>query len=157
MQQFLQSKKFLIPLVIIIIAIFAGGGWYVLSSKKVPVQQAPLIQTGTVPTLSPEDIGLTLTSVSKKGGTAIDMEVDKVSDISSIDYEVDYTVAGNIPRGVIGTIAVKSGDSSEKQEVFLGTCSDVCHPDKVTSAVQFTLKVTKSSGQVYQVNKSITF
>lgn len=157
METLLENKKFvIIGAVILVLVILGGSSWYVLSTKKTETTaNVPVDQQEAVPTLSPDAIGLSLTPTDSKGGKAIDMLLTKIAGITSIDYEVSYNVVGNIPRGVIGHIDINSGDSTAKQQVFLGTCSDVCHPDNVISAVKFTLKITKSDGKIYQVEQSV--
>ena len=110
------------------------------------------LQQGAVPTLTPQDLGLTISP--SRGGKALTVSVSKLSDVSLIDYELDYNAQSNgntVPRGVIGKIEVKSGQATAQQEIVLGTCSDVCHYDTGVSDIQLTLKVTKVDGTVYSL------
>ena len=76
---------------------------------------------------------------------------------SGIDYELSYMSKGDIPRGAIGNIAIKQPGKLVKQEIPLGTCSDVCHYDQDVSNIKLILKVTKTDGTTSQVEKSLTF
>lgn len=154
-----KNKMMLIAAGVLVAVLVIGGGAYMLLGQK----NAPSAtsngseqQTATVPTLSPSEIGMSLAVT--RGGKSVTMTADKLDGVTALDYEVTYTAnnSGNdIPRGVIGHIDVKPG-TPVNQEVVLGTCSDVCHYDTVTSAVKFSVKVTKTDGKVYEVDQSIS-
>lgn len=161
MQGILAQKKTMIGAAVVVLLLVVGSGAYMLlgvGQKQAPSSTPTQTQqTQAVPTLDPTAIGMSL-AVTRQG-KSVTMTITKPAGISSISYEVTYTAnsnGNNVPRGVIGTINVGTGDSKETQEVILGTCSDVCHYDKVVSPVNFSLKVTKTDGSVYQVNQSIS-
>ena len=124
----MKNKNVIIVIIVLVLVVLVGGGYFVLSSSKnKPVEQ---LETSieepiedVVNALMPEDIGLTLiaTPDSKK----VIMEITKVEDISSLEYQLSYASKGDIPRGAIGTLEPKG--KPVKQEIVLGTCSDVCH------------------------------
>lgn len=153
----MQNKKVIIVILVVALIFLVGGGFFALSSKKeaakpiVSEQQQPVEEK--VNTLTPHDIGLTLTATpdNKK----VSMQIAKVEDISSLDYELSYTAKGNIPRGVIGHIDNKTKGKPIKQEIVLGTCSDVCHYDQEVSGIKVIVKVTKLDNKVYSVEKSL--
>ena len=151
----MKNQKVIIGAILITLIIF-GGGYYVLSAKKTspePVTVEPQKTEEIISTISPEDLGLTLTAgVDKK---RVIMEIINLNDLSSLDYELSYTSKGNIPRGVIGNIEVKQKDKMIKKEIVLGTCSDVCHYDLEVSNIKLILKVTKTDGKVYQLQKTL--
>lgn len=153
----MKNKGFIIGVVAVLIIVLIGGGYLTLSSRKeppktvVPEPQATVEETVNI--LSPEDIGLTLKPIS--ANKKLLMEIEKTDDISSLDYELSYTSMGNIPRGVIGNIEVKTKGNSVKQEIVLGTCSDVCHYDQDVSGIKLVVKVTKLDNKVYLVEKSL--
>jgi len=80
--------------------------------------------------------------------------VAKTTGINKLDYELDYTKKGDIPVGVIGQPTIKPGQPV-RQEIVLGTCSDVCHYDEGVSNIKLTLKVTKADGSVSQTEKTL--
>ena len=127
-----------------------GGGIF-LATKKSPKSTIPVVQSEEILTLSPEDIGLSLTMGSD--GKRVIMEITNTEGLTSIEYQLSYASKGDIPRGVIGTIDVKG--SIIKKEIILGTCSDVCHYDQDVSDIKVILKTTKTDGKVYQVEKSL--
>ncbi len=156
----MKNQKVIIVVAGIVLLALAGVGYYTLSvNKSSKPPQAPQLQElqkekeETISTLSPEDIGLTLTAgVDKK---RVIMEIANTATISSLDYELSYTSRGDIPRGVIGNIEVTSKDKLIKKELVLGTCSDVCHYDEEVSDIKLILKVTKTDSKVYSVEKTL--
>ncbi|MBI3985193.1 MAG: hypothetical protein HY344_04665 [Candidatus Levybacteria bacterium] len=103
-----------------------------------------------IPTILPEELGLTL-EAGPKGQTVI-VSVANTQGISAIEYELSY-LAGDLPRGAIGQIDVS--ESPATKEVTLGTCSDVCHYDKDVSGIKVILKVTKDDGSVFQSSATL--
>ncbi len=98
-----------------------------------------------IPTILPEELGLTL-EAGPKGQTVI-VSVANTQGISVIEYELSY-LSGDLPRGAIGQIDVTKSPATK--EVTLGTCSDVCHYDEDVSDIKVILKVTKDDGSVFQ-------
>src|SRR3989344_1799518 len=142
----------LIAVIIIALVVLVGAGVLLLSSnKKAPVQVEQVPQEEQITIMKPEEIGLSLTaSIDKK---KIILEVANTKDITGLDYELSYTSKGDIPRGVIGHISVPQAGKSVRQEITLGTCSDVCHYDQDVSNIKLILKVTKTDGTVSQAEK----
>lgn len=148
-----MNKKILIPVIIVIVLIIGGGAYFVAgrtTGKELKEPQAQ--QEIVIPTIAPSDLGLSLSSRADK--KAIILEIDKIQDISVIDYELSYTSKGNIPRGAIGHVEIKPTDTKIKKEIVLGTCSDVCHYDEGVSNIKLILKITKNDGKVYQTEQS---
>src|SRR5690348_7156966 len=128
----MQNKKNLIIIVggAVVILLLSGGAFFLFKSTESKKAAAPVAQEDqAVPTLSPDAIGMTLSLISsgKFANNGVEMKISKISDISSIDYELDYTSKGDIPRGAIGHIDVKQTDATISQQLPFGTCSDVCH------------------------------
>ena len=103
--------------------------------------------------MKPADIGLTLTASADNH--KVILAVANTKNIASLDYELSYTSQGDIPRGVIGNIKIKTAGQSVSQEITLGTCSDVCHYDVGVSNIKLTLKVVKTDGTTSQVEQSL--
>jgi len=153
-----NKMMFIAAGVLVVLLVVGGGAYMVLGQKSASTNSAdvPGEQTAVIPTLAPSEIGMSLAVT--RGGKSVTMTANKLDGITGLDYEVTYTANNNsndIPRGVIGHIDVKPG-SIVNQEVVLGTCSDVCHYDTVTSPVKFSVKVTKTDGKVYEVDQSIS-
>lgn len=153
----MKNKNIVIIIALVCLIILASGGFFVLSSKKTSTIPAPTIEPQSieevVTTLSAEDIGLNLKTA--QGNQKVIMEILNTNDISSLDYELSYASKGDIPRGAIGHLDVKTKGQPVRQEIVLGTCSDVCHYDQEVSNIKLTLKVNKTDGNVYSVEKSL--
>jgi hypothetical protein len=129
-----------------------------LLSNKSGNSNQPQATPTQVPVLSlkPDDIGLTLTASADLHKAT--MKITKTEDISSVDYQLSYNanVAGQaVARGTIGHADVKTKGQTVSQDMVFGTCSDVCHYDSGISDVNLIVKVTKTDGKVYQVEKSL--
>jgi hypothetical protein len=158
MQKYFKDKRILIAAGVAIVAlILIVGGVFLLtkglnSSSSQTAQTTPTPTQVPVLTLQPADIGLTLVEAANMQTAT--MTITKTSDISSVDYQLSYNamVSGqSIPRGTIGHVDVKTPGQTITQQMVFGTCSDVCHYDTGISDVQLIVKVTKSDGNVYQV------
>ena len=148
----MNNKKLIIALVVGLIALV--GGFFVLSNNKKTepvVPQTP--QEEQVSMIKPEDIGLTLTASADN--RKVILEVKNTEGLSGLDYELSYTSKGDIPRGVIGHIDIKQEGKPVKQEIILGTCSDVCHYDEDVSDIKLILKVAKTDNTTSQVEKTL--
>ena len=156
----LKEKKYLVAAVIVIVAVLVGGGLLILSKNASSNKQAasPSSSDGQqiVQSLQPSDIGLTLSPITsgKFAGNGVLMSITNISDLTSVDYTLSYTSAGNIPRGVLGHIDING--TPVNQQLPFGTCSDVCHFDQGVTDVKLTLKVVKTDGKAYQVESSYT-
>lgn len=149
-----MNKNTIIIVSLIVVVILGSGGLFLASklTAKGPTP-TPTPDTQQILSLNPSDIGLTLSPITsgKFAGNGVELRVTSISDISSIDYQLSYTAKGNIPRGAIGHVDIKSGDTEFKQQLYFGTCSDVCHPDADVTGVKVTMKVTKQDGKIYSV------
>lgn len=150
-----MNNKKLITFLIIGLIVLVGGGFLVVSSNKktVPTQVEQIPQEEKISTIKPEDIGLVLTA--SRDNRKVILEVKNTGGLAGLDYELSYTSKGDIPRGVIGHIDIKQEGKPVRQEVTLGTCSDVCHYDEDVSDIKLILKVAKTDGTISSVEKSL--
>ena len=146
-------------IVVVVVGLVAGGVWLV-ASKKSSTQQIPAFdeQTQQVLTLSPSAIGLT--TAFRSDNKAMKFTVGNADGITSIEYQISYnkTVNGDtVPEGLIGTVDMNPGDKTAGIGFReFGTCSSgTCRYDTVISPVTLTLKIVKTDGKVYQVEKKI--
>ncbi|MEK7559125.1 MAG: hypothetical protein AAB521_02360 [Patescibacteria group bacterium] len=151
MNKILKDKKILVGIAVVVLAVIIAGGFFVLSANKNNKPASSGIEEEQVLALSPEEIGLSLTL--GEDGQRVIMEISKVEDIKSLEYQLSYNSKDDIPRGVIGTVDIKG--SSIKKEIVLGTCSDVCHYDEEISNIKIIIKVIKTDGKAYQVEKTL--
>lgn len=149
----MKNQKVIIGVIIAILLV--GGGIFLMSSSKkaapAPLEEAPA--EDKVSTISSEEIGLSLTQSGDN--RKVILEVANTEGLTGLDYELSYIAKGELPRGVIGHIDVKQAGKAVKQEITLGTCSDVCHYDEDVSNIKLILKVTKSDGTVAQAEKTL--
>lgn len=80
---------------------------------------------------------------------AVNLKISKIPEgVSVVEYELAYEAKGGLPRGVLGKIEVKSGQTTILREILLGTCSkNVCVYDEGVTKVSLTLKFTRIAGQ----------
>jgi len=153
----LKDKRVLIAGGVVLVLVVLIGGFLLLSGKSAnnsglsaSPTQVPILS------LSPDDIGLTLVASSDLHKAT--MKITKTQDINSLDYQLSYNanVSGQeVARGTIGHVDVKTKGQPITQDMAFGTCSDVCHYDTGISDVKLIVKVTKTDGKVYQVEKSL--
>ncbi len=146
-----NNKNILIGLVALVVVLIVGGVYLV--TKKSATLPVAVRDEMAIATIKPEEIGLTLTM--GVDGKRVVMKITKADGISSLDYELSYTSVGDIPRGAIGHVAIKTAGQVVSQEIVLGTCSDTCHYDKDVRDIKLIVKVTKTDGKVYQVEQTL--
>ena len=147
-----NNRNILIVAAVVAVLLIAGGVFLLLGKKSAPAPLALQQEQQVIPTIAASDIGLSL--AMSADGKKVVMQISKTAGLSSVDYELSYTSKGDIPRGAIGHVDVKLGQAI-KQEITLGTCSDVCHYDQEVSNIKLVLKVTKTDNNVYQVEQSL--
>ncbi len=154
MEKYLKNKTLLIAAAVVVVLVVLAGVFFVISSKNLSNQQAnatPLPTDTPIPSIAPSDLGITLTW-GQGNKTAI-LNISDTQDINSLSYELSYMATVNgaqVARGAIGDITIKQKGSPIRQEMVLGTCSDVCHYDSGITDVKLTLKITKTDGKTYQ-------
>ncbi len=158
----IQQKKIasFVGVGVIIISIAVGVYFGFLKKAPVPAEQSQQSQQQeeqtVVPTIAPNDLGLSF--VARTDGKAVKFSVKNPAGIQSIDYEISYLAAGDIPRGVIGHIDVKSSDNIVSTNyIDLGTCSSgVCKYDQGVTSVKLVLKIVKDDGKNYSTEQTLS-
>lgn len=141
-----MNKKVFLAVGAVIIVLLVGS-LIVLGNKSGSSNTSTQVQEQTIATLPASEIGLSL-----KPGTdnhRVVMGILKTDGIQTIEYQLSWTSKGDIPRGAIGKLDFTPGKPATK-ELYLGTCSDVCHPDSDVSDIKVIVKITKDDGKVYQ-------
>ena len=160
---FLKKNKIIVGVIVVIAVALIGAFFFLSGSKSQSPQATTGDQTENVKKISPEDIGLSFSLKDDK--KAVILKITKLNGIKSFEYELDYNAivteegeTNEVPRGVLSTIDVTSGDSELNKEILLGTCSSgTCKYDKVTSDIKLVLKVNYSNGEVGSLEASIPF
>jgi len=146
--------------VVIVLVVLAGVFFAIRSSRNSANQQTNQVPTATdqpILKVAAADLGITLTA-GPANQTAI-LGVADTQDIVSLDYELSYMATVNgaqVARGAIGHIDIKSKGTPIKQDITLGTCSDVCHYDVGVTDIKVTLKINKSDGKTYQSDLALS-
>ena len=155
MEKYLKNRNLLIVASVVVVLIVLAVVFFVVSGSKNSANQqgnaAPAPTDTPIPSIAPQDLGITLTA--GPGNKTVVLNVADTQDVQALSYELSYMATVNgaqVARGAIGDIAIKNPGSPVKQEITLGTCSDVCHYDTGVTGIKLTLKVTKSDGKTYQ-------
>lgn len=152
----LKNKLVWIVAVVVVLLVIGGGAFFVMSQKKAAPE--PVGQEVQVLNLSPEAVGLE--TAFREDNKAMKFTLSNASDITAAEYQISYTkeVSGDqVPEGLIGDVDITPGSKTAGIGYReFGTCSSgVCRYDKVVSAIKLTLKISKTDGKVYQVEKSV--
>lgn len=163
----MKDKRVLV--VIVVVLLLLGGGAFVLSSNKAKkaAEQSPTTQEEVIPTLTPDEIGLTM--MTDSSGKRVKFVIANVSDIKRIEYEITYDAdvpqnsddgggdGGKVTRGTGGEADIKSSDTKYESKYHdLGSCSSgTCVYYTGIEEIKLLLKVTKRDGKVYQVEDSL--
>ncbi|KKP95599.1 MAG: hypothetical protein US77_C0001G0022 [Microgenomates group bacterium GW2011_GWC1_38_14] len=134
-------------------------GLFLFTRSNNRASQAPIpnqFSTEELPKLSPEDIGMVVTVRSDK--RAVMFELKKARDIKHVDYEIRYNhlVEGEqVEEGILGVMNIAEDGITKTDFRTFGTCSATCRYDIGVSDVMIILRVTKTDGKQYQVEKSV--
>lgn len=156
----MQQKNFFIAGGIVLLLVILVSGYFLFFSNtsKAPeeiTQEEDQQEEVVIPTISPDDLGLTF--VARNDKRAVKFTITEIKGIQSVDYEISYLAKGDIPRGAIGHIEVKPGDKRiETNYIDLGTCSSGrCKYDEGVTSVKLILKIVKTDGKSYSSEKSL--
>lgn len=153
-------NKIKIVIIVLALLVLVGASAFVVLSKNIKSANTDIEPVASeeevILKVDPEDLGLTLSSRADK--KAVIMKMTKLSGISSIEYELTYESEGEIPRGVIGNIELKNGETSTTKEMLLGTCSkNVCKYYEGVKKVQLLLKLTYPDGSLAEAEEEYSF
>jgi hypothetical protein len=162
-----KNKTVQIILGILLIAALGVTGYFIIAGRSTSkIVKEEKESADVVHQLSAEALGLSLEANSAKN--EVKFVIEKASDIASIEYqlmyEADSTAAERreggeprVQRGITGEETIKSGQSSyESTWLVLGSESaGVVRYDKGVSSVKLTLKIIKTDGKIYEVEKSL--
>ncbi|PJE67261.1 hypothetical protein COU95_03470 [Candidatus Shapirobacteria bacterium CG10_big_fil_rev_8_21_14_0_10_40_9] len=107
------------------------------------------------PTPTPTPLALEerpyVTLTPRSDGHELKLEIENLKDVQTVEYELVY-FAGDVSRGVIGSVDLKS-ENSLSRDLLLGTCSkNVCKYDEGVTEGTLTLRFRGVSGaQKYEV------
>lgn len=166
MQKYLHNTKLLIGVAVGVFVLLIGGGVFLLYNANKPQgPQLDQVQQQTVfPTVTADNLGLTFEA--KPGNQYVRFTITKPNDITHVSYIISYDAispdsAGElVSQGLNGDLDkkdIKNGTLGIDWRI-LGTCSTggKCRFDQGVKQVHLLLKITKSSGLIYQAESSIT-
>ena len=78
----------------------------------------------------------------------VTLEIKNIKNATSLEYELTY-LSKEIPRGVVGTINLKEGETSITRKILLGTCSrNVCKYDEGVTGGTLILRLRGPEGLI---------
>lgn len=147
----MQNKKILLGVIALVVLLVAGVGLLLLNNtSSSPEEETNEFEENFVE-MSAEDVGLTLSS--QKNNQQLVMELTKLDEVESFEYEVSYEAIeeGEVVRqGTFGSgpNPDEEGQSTIERVIDLGTCSAVCRYHAGVEEIEFTLRVNLVSGEV---------
>jgi hypothetical protein len=139
----------------IVLVVFFGlgiiGGLFFLAFKNKKSSSSPLKPTPTpqqiMEELPTEELPLVwLTPSADKH--EVTLEIKNIKNTNTLEYELTY-LSKDIPRGVVGTINLKEGETSITRKILLGTCSrNVCKYDEGVTGGTLTLRLRGPEGLI---------
>ncbi len=165
----MKDKNLLIVGVIILVVLVAGGYYFfgIQKSSKKANTDTTISQDAIIPTLSVEEIGLTLEA--SPNGKQVKFIIAKADGIKLIEYELTYDAdippdqqlegaeeGQKVTRAATGEADLEGDSSYESKYLDLGTCSSgTCRYDTGVASVKLILKITKTDGKVYSAEASL--
>lgn len=162
-----KNRTVQIGLGVVLLVLIVVGGFFFVSNKNQSSTKQPTADTEqVVQKLSPDDIGLTITP--NDTNKSVKFVIAKPDGITSIEYQLTYDADSTaeeqseggeprVQRGITGEAKITSGDTYTSPWLDLGSCSrNVCRYDTGVNSVDLTLKITKTDGKTYEVEKSLS-
>lgn len=160
---FLKKNKVVVAIIAGIVILMAGLFVFSLIRNG---GQGPDSTGGSelqdVKKISADEVGLE--AELTPDGKSVNLKLTKLEGISTIDYEISYdaeeTFEGEtnvVLKGATSSDIDVKGESEFEREVFLGTCSAVCRPDKVMGDIKVLVTLHYSSGDVAAAEVTVPF
>lgn len=156
-----KDPKILAVIGVLALVLVFGGLFLLTSKKSAPEESAEETQSETIPSLSKDDLGLTLELSDNK--KQVKVVVNKASDIKNLEGDITYDADSNEDKSVkvpqdISFNEEVSGSSFETKFFDLATCSkNVCRYHTGIEEIELMMKVTKKDGKVYQATDTIPY
>lgn len=152
----------------VVVLILVGLGVFFLFANNTSeeVEDGSSAVETRVETVTADEIGLTLEM--KPDGKQIKFKIAEATGVDIIEYEMTYEADASaeeqsqggedrVQRGITGESQVDIGETSYESEwLDLGSCSrNICKYDTGVESIDITLKLTKSNGDILQVEDTI--
>lgn len=130
------NLKFIIPGLILLIIL----AWMFWPSKKTKTEtQAPTKKLEEINKIAIADRPY-VTLTPREDGKEVTMTIDRVTNASSVEYEMEYQAAELI-QGVFGTISFKDEPLPVEKSLLFGSCSkDKCRYDEGVTGGSLTMR-----------------
>lgn len=159
---FFKKNAITIGIVAFLVVAITGGVFAFVSSRTASLaEEEEMVDTSVVETITPEDLGLSITAKPDK--KAVKFKMEKAGDIKTIEYQLTYEADSTaqekaeggderVQRGITGESEIKANALSfESEWLDLGSCSrNVCKYDTGVESLDLTLKIIKKNGKTYQ-------
>lgn len=148
----MNKKLLIIGSVLLVLMVLIGGVLFFLNNTTENSDEDAGILDENLVKMSPEDVGLTLES--QQNNQQVVMELSRVDDIKSFEYELSYDAqesGATVSRGTFGSgpNPEEEGKGVISRVMDLGTCSSgKCKYDKGVTEVFLTLRVNLKNGEV---------
>jgi len=157
----MNKKLLIIGAAILVVLILIGGILFYLNNTTENSDEETGILDENLVKMSPEDVGLTLES--QQNNQQVVMELSKVDEIESFEYELSYDAQESgetVSRGTFGSgpNPEEEGKGTITRIMDLGTCSSgKCKYDKGVAEVFLTLRVNLKNGEagIIELNYSL--
>lgn len=145
-----MNKKVIIGIVLVIILVVVGFSLYLFNNSSVEEGDDENRFEENFIELSAEDVGLSLSS--QQNNQQLVMELTKLDEVETFEYEVSYEALEDgetVRQGTFGSgpNPDEKGKDTIKRVIDLGTCSAVCRYHQGVEEIEFVLKVNLKSGE----------
>lgn len=149
-----MNKMLLILGAALVVLVLVGVGFFVLNRGEDNASDDSDSNI-VMREVTAEEIGLEMEVVTKPDGDYMRYDIKKLDGIKKIDGSFDYEAEDRGLQGVIVEVDVEGGDYTLPDDIYLGTCSAVCTPHKVTSDITAVFKITFTNGEIGQLEESL--
>ncbi len=142
----IKENKMLVGVVVlglIALSVVGFGMWkFVFAPSPETVVEEEEIELPVV------DSSVKVDLVARDDKKAVTLKISSIpKGTESIDYELSYDTSAGLPKGALGTIRLKDGESSVEREILLGTCSrNVCKYDEGVTKINLVLRFNHPKG-----------
>ncbi len=148
----MNKKVLIISGIVLLVLVVLGGVLLFVNNNASDPEDSPNPFNENLIEMSAEDVGLTLSS--QQNNQQIVMEITKLDEVDSFEYELSYDAVENgevVSRGTFGSgpNPDEKGSSIIKRVMDLGTCSaGKCKYDKGVGEVVLSLRINLKNGEV---------
>ena len=142
----LKANKMLIGVIVLGIVALGMVGFGIWKFVLAPTPEATVEEEDVE--LPVVDSSVKVDLVARDDKRAVNLKIAGIpKGTESIEYELSYDTSAGLPKGALGTIRLKDGESSVEREILLGTCSrNVCKYDEGVTKINLVLRFNHPKG-----------